>query len=255
MKKILLTITCVGIVSVLFAANIDSKSNRKTAKKRKSSFSQEQTEKKVESYIFPVDSKTKKSESKALQIFSGSYIGDSSAETKPEKTGKRFDFTEEEIAKIKEEKAEKEKSVIAWIGEGDVFFHDPFLPCKQVEKKINLFDVAKLSGLNPCENCFVKTNHAPDFILSESGGLDLASATSLLSEKDFISWMKSHLPIKEASFITTSKIMVYAKNEMTSKGLKQLAGEVAKAHRRHRWKVVEVMAKNSEEALEFENSF
>ncbi len=257
MKKIILSFIFIGILSGVVAGQLDSKASRtKVARKKKAASSVNQKPQKAESYIFPVDGKKKDPDGKPFQVFSGTYIGNSSKPAPKEKNEiKKFDFSQEEIERIKTEKAEKDKAIIAWTQNGDTCFHDPFLACKDAEKKVNLIDVSQLAGLDPCENCFLKTNHAPEFILNESGGLDIASATTLLSEKEFLTWMKSHLPIKEANYITSNKIMVYAKNEMTKNGLKQLAGEVAKAHRRHRWKVVEVMAKNSEESLEFENSF
>ncbi len=142
----------------------------------------------------------------------------------------------------------KTETSVAWVGNNSLEFHDPYLDCGKASgsERIWVNGVKELCGLDPCDECFFKTNHPPAFIKKESGGLDLASAATLLDNKSFIDWIEKHLPVKNPSFLSTRKLLIYPKLEMTRKGLWQLAKEVEFAYRRHTWRVIEVMAKQSE---------
>lgn len=146
---------------------------------------------------------------------------------------------------------------VAWVADGSLEFHDPFLDCGKASgsQRIWVNGVKELCGLDPCEECFFKTDHPPAFIKKESGGLDLASAAVLLDNKAFLSWLETHLPVKTPSFLSTRKLLIYPKLEMTRKGLWQLAKEVELAYRRHSWRVIEVMAKQSEIDTQSVSSF
>ena len=141
---------------------------------------------------------------------------------------------------------QKTANAIAWMTEGGIVYHDLLLECKGSGEKLWIDNIQELSGLAPCEECFIKTAHAPEFIVKESGGLDLASASGLLSNQEFLVWASERLPIKTPGFITTRRLLIYPKMEMTDNGLLQLAKEVEMAYRRHTWRVIEVIAKKSE---------
>jgi len=151
--------------------------------------------------------------------------------------------------------SQKTAATIAWMTEGGITYHDPFLECATGTERVWLDDVKDLSGLAPCEECFIKTAHAPEFIQKESGGLDLASASELLTNQQFLVWAGERLPIKNPGFISTRRLLIYPKMEMTEAGLRQLAKEVEMAYRRHTWRVIEVIAKKSETDTDSISSF
>lgn len=151
--------------------------------------------------------------------------------------------------------SQKTAATIAWMTEGGVAYHDPFLECSTGTERIWVDDIKDLSGFAPCEECFIKTAHAPEFIRKESGGLDLASASELLTNQQFLAWAGERLPIKNPGFISTRRLLIYPKMEMTEAGLRQLANEVEMAYRRHTWRVIEVIAKKSETDTDSISSF
>ena len=150
---------------------------------------------------------------------------------------------------------QKSAATIAWMNEGGIIYHDPFLECATGNDRVWVDDVKDLSGLAPCEQCFINTAHAPEFIIKESGGLDLASASELLTNQQFLAWAAERLPIKNPGFISTRRLLVYPKMEMTDTGLNQLAKEVEMAYRRHTWRVIEVIVKKSETDTDSISSF
>lgn len=141
---------------------------------------------------------------------------------------------------------QKNGDSIAWINEGGIVYHDLFLECKTGSERVWVDNVQDLCGLAPCEECLIKTAQVPGFIKKESGGLDLASATGLLSNQEFLVWASERLPIKNPGFISSRRLLIYPKMEMTDNGLLQLAKEIEMAYRRHTWRVVEVIVKKSE---------
>lgn len=151
--------------------------------------------------------------------------------------------------------AKKTAATIAWMTEGGIIYHDPFLECATGTERVWIDDIKDLSGLAPCEECFIKTAQAPEFIRKESGGLDLASASELLTNQQFLVWAGERLPIKNPGFITTRRLLVYPKMEMTEAGLRQLAKEVEMAYRRHTWRVIEVIVKKSDTDTDSISSF
>jgi hypothetical protein len=216
----------------------------------------------VEGYVFPRSSSKKKKYPKAQQIFTGIYSTSDteeseSAKVKAASTSEKLSakIDSESISSKEEEKAEKDAATIAWIRENQEFYHDPLLECGTGTKRIWIKDIKKLAGLLPCQDCFHKNGQAPAFIKEECGGLDLATAGVLLDNGEFKEWAMKHLPIKKAVFLTTRKLMVYPKQTMSRKGLKEIAQEVAMAYRRHTWKVIEVLARNTEKDLAGISSF
>lgn len=203
------------------------------------------TDRQAEGYVFPLTSKKRKPTARAEKILTGVFSAHD--EVKVVKTGKelpdKLDFTD-----TQGEKRSKPKNgdTIAWITREGIAYHDPFLDCASGSERIWVSSINELSGLLPCEECFKKNNQAPGFISKESGGLDLASAAALLSNGDFLVWAQNRLPIRNPGFISSQKLMVYPKMEMTDNGLHQLAREIELAYRRHTWKVIEVIGKKSE---------
>lgn len=170
------------------------------------------------------------------------------------------------LEKPQKKESKKDKDTIAWITKDGEYFHDHLSPHEspmeektvdgiQVKvTKIWISEIQDLVGLTPCKTCFIKANSAPEFINKECGGLDIASASTLLDNPSFIEWAKQHLPISRLSFLTSSKLLIIAKSKMTKTALKQLAKETSAAFRRHTWKVIEVIAQNFE-STEQESSF
>ncbi|MBU1107616.1 MAG: hypothetical protein KKB51_13175 [Candidatus Riflebacteria bacterium] len=191
--------------------------------------------------IFPTRSRKSVVRPRAERILSGIFSGRQEAES---------DIlpTEESYTPLMKQRPVKQKAAntIAWINEGGAVYHDPFLECATGSERVWIDNVQDLCGLAPCEECFMKTAQAPEFIRKESGGLDLASATGLLSKQEFLIWASERLPLKNPGFITTQRLLIYPKMEMTDNGLLQLAREVEMAYRRHTWQVIEVIAKKSE---------
>ena len=77
----------------------------------------------------------------------------------------------------------------------------------------------------------------------------------MLNNADFLVWAQERLPLRNPGFVTSQKLMIYPKMEMTRKGLHQLARETELAYRRKTWKVIEVIAKQSEADLDQISSF
>ncbi|MGM0598304.1 MAG: hypothetical protein ACQETH_00685 [Candidatus Rifleibacteriota bacterium] len=213
----------------------------------------------ADGYVFPDRSFKKKKYPEAQQIFTGLYSSTKSEEKEAEIMPASFvkklsDKKESEIKKEKSEKPE-DSPTIAWIRKNQEFYHDPLLECGTGTERIWIKDIKKLNGLLPCQDCFHRNGQAPAFIKEESGGLDLATAGVLLDNAEFKDWAVKHLPIKKAVFLTTRKLMVYPKQPMSRKGLKEIAHEVAMAYRRHTWKVIEVLARNTQKDLADISSF
>ena len=215
----------------------------------------------AEGYIFSNKSGKKKTtlSSKVKVIFSGFYSGKSTRKEDQKHiehlSPAAYSGYDESFKGSSKKESSKEHS-IAWIKKDGEIYHDHLQPeCASVAQKIWITEAKHLAGLTPCRKCFIISNSAPEFIEKECGGLDMASASALLDNAGFLEWAKEHLPIKEPSFLTNSKLLVFSKDEMSDKGLKQLAKEVARAYRRHTWKVIEVMAKNSKADSGYASSF
>lgn len=208
----------------------------------------------AEGFVFPTTPPRRKKYPSAETIFTGVY----SERIKQrnglvnEKDEKSFVESDEDI----ESDNKVNKPVIAWITKEGDFFHNPYLAtCGSYTPTIWIRNIADLNGLEPCPNCFIQIDHAPDFIFKECGGLDLATAGALLDNSGFIAWVEQNLPVKKAVFLTSRKLLIYPKMEMTNEALRELAHETAMAYRRHTWKVIEVLAKKNETDLENISSF
>ncbi|GAB4284899.1 MAG: hypothetical protein Kow0029_31590 [Candidatus Rifleibacteriota bacterium] len=210
----------------------------------------------AEGYIFPDRAPAKKKYPPAEKILTGVF----SERTKKDKSdynhpgqNKFTDVSDNDVDL--ENVVQKEGPSIAWIEKNGEIYHDPFLECGSHTTRIFVSDLSKLNGLEPCRECFNLTGQAPAFIRDECGGLDLATAGALLDNSEFIEWVETHLPVKKAVFLTGRKLLIYPKQDMTDKGLKELAHETAMAYRRHTWKVIEVLGKRSETDPESVSSF
>lgn len=217
----------------------------------------QRVEKKAETIIFPVDPQKRKPSSSEDTVLSGIFSGRGSepggADRSPE-----INSAQDPVLVRKQPTRKKTENTIAWIARDGMTFHDPFLDCANIasgSEKIWINNVVDLCGLDPCEECFIKTNHAPEFIIKESRGLDLASAASILDNKGFVAWLAEHLPVKNPGFLSTRRLLIYPALEMTEVGLQQLARETELAYRRHTWKVIEVIGKKSELDTENLSSF
>ncbi|HAE40750.1 MAG TPA: hypothetical protein DCG57_19270 [Candidatus Riflebacteria bacterium] len=198
--------------------------------------------KQSEAMVFPTRSRKPVRRPRVERILTGIFSGrqDEVSEILP---------TEETYSPLTRRRAParaKTAATIAWKTESGTAYHDPFLECATGSERIWVDNVPDLRGLVPCEECFVKTAHIPEFISKESGGLDLASAGALLDNREFLVWASERLPIKNPGFISTRRLLIYPKMEMTANGLQQLAKETELAYRRHTWRVIEVIAKMSE---------
>jgi hypothetical protein len=215
----------------------------------------------AEGYIFPASPRGKKKYPPAEKIFTGVYSSYSKSETEPKnitipKEVRGLENLDPDLAQIvKESGNAKDAETIAWITKEAETYHDPFLDCGSHTLRLWIKDYKALAGMEPCRECFHNTGNAPAFIRKECGGLDLATAGVLLDNAEFKGWVESHLPVKSAVFLTSRKMLIYPKQQMSPQGLKELAHETAMAYRRHTWKVIEVMAKNSEDDLENFSSF
>lgn len=206
----------------------------------------------AEGLVFSTQGRSKKKYRPAEKIFTGVYSSQKSEkrENVPGTAGDFFSSQQDADLDAAVPGAGAEKKTIAWITREGDFFHDPFLECGSHTSRIWVSELEKLSGIEPCQNCFLKTAHAPEFIKNESGGLDLATAGALLDNPGFLAWLEQNLPVKKGIFLTSRKLLIYPKMEMTSDGLRELAHETAMAYRRHTWKVIEVLAKKDETDLE-----
>ncbi len=210
----------------------------------------------AEGFVFPGAAPKRKKYRPAEKIFTGVYSArkkqrKGQASEKDEKSFVEFD---EDLESVPGKVADKQ--AIAWVSKEGDFFHDPYLAnCGSYSSPIWIREIAGLNGFEPCPNCFHQTGHAPDFIIKESGGLDLATAGALLDNPGFLAWVEQNLPVKKAIFLTSRKLLIYPKMEMTSEGLHELAHETAMAYRRHTWKVIEVLGKKNEADLENISSF
>lgn len=210
----------------------------------------------AEGVVFPANAPKRKKYRPAEKIFTGVY---SSRKTVQKDSGKKhgaksFVEFDEDLEAVSEKN--EDKPTIAWITKESDFFHDPYLvECASQGSQIWVKELEALNGLEPCPKCFHQTGHAPNFIVKESGGLDLATAGALLDNPGFLVWVEQNLPIKKAIFLTSRKLLIYPKMEMTREGLQELAHETAMAYRRHTWKVIEVLGKKNEADLENISSF
>jgi hypothetical protein len=211
----------------------------------------------AEGYVFPHEAPRQKKYVPAQKIFTGVFSGRKVEKKDEDGKEKARDFFagDSASADTKADDKEADSSTLAWLKKEGLYFHSPFLECGSFTRRIWIKELAPLAGIDPCPKCFRGTGQAPAFIRKECGGLDLAKADELLDNAAFIEWLGEHLPVKKAIFLTGKKLLVYPKQEMSDKALQELAHEVAMAHRRHTWRVIEVMAKNSEEDLESQSSF
>jgi|GEM_PF-1831255 len=204
-------------------------------------------EKIAEGYVFPLSGARRRPRARAERILTGVFSASGTVETQEPGAvlPDRMDIGSSSAAP---KKSVKQQDTIAWITKEGLLYHDPFLECPAASgsERVWVGDYHELSGLQPCNDCFQKNNSVPDFIQKESGGLDVASAGSLLANADFLAWAQDRLPIRNPGFISSQKLLIYPKMEMTAKGLHQLARETEMAYRRMTWKVIEVLGKHSE---------
>ncbi len=205
-------------------------------------------DKTAEGYVFPVSGAKRQPAGHAERILTGIFSASGSAEVSSEKEMSLPDRIDLDASPALRRATVKDKDTIAWITKEGLLYHDPFLECPAASgsERIWIGDYHELCGLQPCEDCFQKNNNIPDFISKEAGGLDVASAPGLLANGAFLEWVQSHLPIKNPGFISTQKLIIYPKMEMTARGLHQLARETEHAYRRLTWRVIEVLGKHSE---------
>lgn len=206
---------------------------------------------KPEGLVFPTHPQRRIKRPQVERILTGIFSGREETDESPVS----LEETYMQIPASRHPLSQKTADTIAWMAEGGLVYHDPFLECATGTDRVWVNDIKDLSGLAPCEECFIKTAHAPEFIRNESGGLDLASASELLTNQQFLVWAGERLPIKNPGFITTRRLLVYPKMEMTEAGLRQLAKEVEMAYRRHTWRVIEVLVKKSETDTDSISSF
>ena len=212
----------------------------------------------AEGFIFPAQVNRKKQYQPAEKILTGVYSSrrrqNTGVESKVVGQPQFFANTDKDLDSAISGTSE-EKKTLAWFSRDTDLYHDSFLECGSHSAKIWVKDIAGLTGLEPCSDCFHKNNLAPAFIRQECGGLDLATAGVLLDNPGFLAWLEEHLPVKKAVFLTSRKLLIYPKQEMSSEALHELAHETAMAYRRHTWKVIEVLAKKNETDLENISSF
>jgi len=211
----------------------------------------------AEGYIFPVKGQKNRRSQKAQRILTGVFSGSGEkTAVSSDNPGDLPDIIGFDQAPVKRQ-TKRDAETIAWVTKTGAFYHDPFLECALASgtERIWVGSVKELNGLEPCSECYQKNNNVPEFIRKESGGLDVATATTLLSNADFLVWVQERLPLRNPGFITSQKLMIYPKMEMTRKGLHQLARETELAYRRKVWKVIEVVAKQSEADLDHVSSF
>lgn len=201
--------------------------------------------KKAECYIFPLVGRERKPSPKGKKILTGVFSGKNEEHVLSSEEEELVQSNRNKTLEKKRKKTKKDANTIAWITTGALLYHDPFLECASGTDRIWISTTKDLCGLQPCEECFKKNAHAPGFIVKESGGIDIASAAALLSNEDFLVWAQERLPIKNPGFISSEKLMIYPKMEMTDNGLLQLARETEQAYRRHTWKTIEVVGKKS----------
>ncbi len=135
---------------------------------------------------------------------------------------------------------------IAWTLPGGTTYHDPSHECATGSEKVWVKEMRDLSGFAPCPECYNNGEKIPNFIFREFGGLGIATGSLLLDNAGFLAWAKEGLPLRNPGFISSQKLMIFPKMEMTRRGLHQLARETELAYRRRTWKVIEVIAKKSE---------
>ncbi len=211
----------------------------------------------AEGYIFPVKGQKNPLQPKAQRILTGVFSGSGErAVAFSDKPGELPEVVGYDQAPVRRQ-VKRDAATIAWITKAGAYYHDPFLECAWASgtERIWVDSVLGLSGLQPCAECYHKNDSIPDFIKKESGGLDIATATTLLNNADFLVWAQERLPLRNPGFVTSQKLMIYPKMEMTRKGLHQLARETELAYRRKTWKVIEVIAKQSEADLDQISSF
>lgn len=211
----------------------------------------------AEGYIFPVKGQKNRPPAKAQRILTGVFSGSGEktvvSSGKPGELPEVVGFDQTPVRR----QTKRDAETIAWVTKAGSLYHDPFLECAWASgtERIWVDSVQELKGLEPCSECYQKNNSVPNFIKKESGGLDIATSTALLSNADFLVWVQERLPLRNPGFITSQKLMIYPKMEMTRKGLHQLARETELAYRRKTWKIIEVVAKQSEADLDQISSF
>ena len=211
-------------------------------------------DKKAEGYIFPLNGQNRRPVARVERILTGVFSGAGESVVAPD-SGNLPDRIETGSETRARPKTSQDKDTIAWKTNGGLLYHDPFLECATGSERLWVNSIHELCGLQPCPDCFQKNGIIPAFISKESGGLDVATAGTLLSNADFIAWAQERLPIRNPGFISTQKLIVYPKMEMTRKGLHQLARETELAYRRMTWKTIEVLGKQSEIDTENISSF
>ena len=156
---------------------------------------------------------------------------------------------------LKEEKPVEPLETIAIFSQSRDFFHSMNSSCISKSQQRKAKTASDIHKLMPCHICFIRADKPPGFISEESGGLDLASATNLLSNDEFIEWMNRQLPVKEPKFSDDHELETYPAEPMSKKAMQKLAKEIALAARRHMWRVIRVKVKDSKDTGQTEISF
>lgn len=211
----------------------------------------------AEGYVFPDRVRAKKRYPRAEKIITGVFSSrqsENKAVGAEPVSGKPVFASDPDLDQVNAETKENQIT-LAWITREAEFFHDPYLDCGSFTSRLWVKDLPTLAGIGPCPECYIKTAHAPDFIIKECGGLDLATAGALLDNPSFLVWAEQNLPIKKAIFLTGQKLLIYPKEEMNQDALLELAHETAMAYRRKTWRVIEVLVKKSEADLENLSSY
>mgnify|MGYP003289884697 CR=1 FL=1 len=223
---------------------------------KRKSVSKADTEKKASEsgsvYVFPTDAE-KRPFKPARRVLTGIFTEEKQNDAIDEKKkALEANNTIEKKAPVVKVKNEK---TIAWRTETGFYYHDPDNNCLNSNEQQWIEDKIEICGLEPCADCFKAQNKVPGFIMKESGNLDLSKANELMANSQFIDWARSHLPIKDISIISSTKLIVYPELELTENGLHQLAKDAQAAYLRHTWRVIEVNAKNKTDDLLYVSSF
>lgn len=253
MKQVIQFLTIAIFLSlVIFQSEAEGRSKSRKGKKA-SAVTVEK--KKPETFIFPVDPGRPRPFKPAEKVLTGVFSG-SGAKEAAETDKIENKLSGDSSSSKKAASRKKTADSIAWVTKDGLFYHDILLNlCASETEMIWINDHSALCGLEPCQECFVKTSHVPEFIRKESGGLELATAGVLLDNSDFLKWLVERIPVKNPSFLSTRKLLIYPALEVTENGLKQLVREVELAYRRHTWKVIEVVGKMNELDTEIISSF
>ena len=227
---------------------------KKTAKSAKPSQKQTQisSTSNAEIYIFPSD--TEKQPFKPVKrVITGIFTNKQQKKAEEEEKAKA---SEKEKIQLKE-KAPRglNQRTIAWTTPMGLYYHDPHANCSNTTERVWAEENKELVGFEPCPDCFKKVNKIPEFIKKQSANYEIANSEKLLTNNDFINWIKERFPVKDMNFISGTKVLAYPTLDMTSKGMHQLAIEIQGAYLRQTWRVIEVQVKSNPNVVEYVSSF